>query len=233
MAEQAYRCPGCGRTFSVPAERVPVGGARGRCVGCGCRLTILNAHPEILDLAFADLTQDRRTDTGRDGMTAEQVLHDEVPPPPAPESPLPETTWELRSQNPESQILLRPYTLPEIRQLVLEDRLTEDDLARIQGGDWQPLRAYPALMAAFASKRELEKQRHGDEERCANHPQSAPRWKCPKCQDYLCRECVINRPLIEGGAPHYICKRCESSLTTLASARGLKKIAGFLKGKRR
>jgi hypothetical protein len=165
--------------------------------------------------------------------TAEQVLHDEVPPPPAPESPLPETTWELRSQNPESQILLRPYTLPEIRQLVLEDRLTEDDLARIQGGDWQPLRAYPALMAAFASKRELEKQRHGDEERCANHPQSAPRWKCPKCQDYLCRECVINRPLIEGGAPHYICKRCESSLTTLASARGLKKIAGFLKGKRR
>ena len=35
---------------------------------------ILDANPEILDCAFADLTKDRRTDTGRDGMTAEQVL---------------------------------------------------------------------------------------------------------------------------------------------------------------
>jgi len=35
---------------------------------------ILDANPEVLNLAFADLTQDRRSDTGRDGMTAEQVL---------------------------------------------------------------------------------------------------------------------------------------------------------------
>ena len=35
---------------------------------------ILDANPEILDLAFADLTEGRRIDTGRDGMTAEQVL---------------------------------------------------------------------------------------------------------------------------------------------------------------
>lgn len=35
---------------------------------------ILDANPEFLDLAFADLTKGRRTDTGRDGMTAEQVL---------------------------------------------------------------------------------------------------------------------------------------------------------------
>lgn len=35
---------------------------------------ILDANPEILDLAFGDLTKDRRSDTGRDGMTAEQVL---------------------------------------------------------------------------------------------------------------------------------------------------------------
>lgn len=35
---------------------------------------ILEANPEILNLAFADLTKGRRTDTGRDGMTAEQVL---------------------------------------------------------------------------------------------------------------------------------------------------------------
>ena len=35
---------------------------------------ILDANPEILDLAFADLTQGRRSDTGRNGMTAEQVL---------------------------------------------------------------------------------------------------------------------------------------------------------------
>lgn len=35
---------------------------------------VLDANPEIDDLAFADLTNGRRTDTGRKGMTAEQVL---------------------------------------------------------------------------------------------------------------------------------------------------------------
>ena len=35
---------------------------------------VLDANPEILDLAFADLTSGRRSDTGREGMTAEQVL---------------------------------------------------------------------------------------------------------------------------------------------------------------
>ena len=35
---------------------------------------ILDAKLEFLDMAFADLTKGRRTDTGRDGMIAEQVL---------------------------------------------------------------------------------------------------------------------------------------------------------------
>jgi transposase, IS5 family len=35
---------------------------------------ILDAYPEILDGVFQDLSQARRVDTGRDGMTAEQVL---------------------------------------------------------------------------------------------------------------------------------------------------------------
>lgn len=35
---------------------------------------ILDASPEILEQAYADLVKNRRTDTGRDGMTAEQVL---------------------------------------------------------------------------------------------------------------------------------------------------------------
>ena len=35
---------------------------------------ILDANPEFLDLVFADLSKGCRTDTGRDGMTAEQVL---------------------------------------------------------------------------------------------------------------------------------------------------------------
>jgi transposase, IS5 family len=35
---------------------------------------VLEANPAILDLAFDDLTGGRRTDTGRKGMTAEQVL---------------------------------------------------------------------------------------------------------------------------------------------------------------
>ena len=36
--------------------------------------TILDANPEMLDLAYADLTKESRADTGRDGLTAEQVL---------------------------------------------------------------------------------------------------------------------------------------------------------------
>ncbi len=35
---------------------------------------ILDANPEMLDLAFADLIRNRRKDTGRNGLTAEQVL---------------------------------------------------------------------------------------------------------------------------------------------------------------
>jgi IS5 family transposase len=35
---------------------------------------ILDTNPEMLDLVFTDLTKGRRADTGRDGLTAEQVL---------------------------------------------------------------------------------------------------------------------------------------------------------------
>ena len=35
---------------------------------------VLDANPEILDLAFSDLTRGKRIDTGRKGMTADQVL---------------------------------------------------------------------------------------------------------------------------------------------------------------
>ena len=35
---------------------------------------ILDAHPEVLERVYQDLSQSHRVDTGRDGMTAEQVL---------------------------------------------------------------------------------------------------------------------------------------------------------------
>ena len=35
---------------------------------------ILDATPKMLDLVYADLTRESRKDTGREGMTAEQVL---------------------------------------------------------------------------------------------------------------------------------------------------------------
>jgi IS5 family transposase len=35
---------------------------------------VLDAHPEVLESAYQDLVQAQRVDTGRDGMTAEQVL---------------------------------------------------------------------------------------------------------------------------------------------------------------
>ena len=36
--------------------------------------SILDATPKMLDLVFADLTRESRKDTGREGLTAEQVL---------------------------------------------------------------------------------------------------------------------------------------------------------------
>lgn len=38
-------------------------------IGC-----ILDASPRVLEQAYAELVKSRRADTGRDGMTAEQVL---------------------------------------------------------------------------------------------------------------------------------------------------------------
>ncbi|HDL54240.1 MAG TPA: transposase, partial [Proteobacteria bacterium] len=35
---------------------------------------IVDDNPEVLDLVYGDLVRDNRTDTGRTGMTAEQVL---------------------------------------------------------------------------------------------------------------------------------------------------------------
>ena len=35
---------------------------------------VLDAHPEVLESAYKDLIKAHRVDTGRDGMTAEQVL---------------------------------------------------------------------------------------------------------------------------------------------------------------
>lgn len=39
---------------------------------------VLDANPEILELAYADLTRNKRTDTGRKGMTAEQVVRSAI-----------------------------------------------------------------------------------------------------------------------------------------------------------
>lgn len=61
MVEISFRCPKCGASYAIPAERIPAHGARGPCKGCSLLLTVFP-----------------------DGRVA---TPDSAPPPPAPVSP--------------------------------------------------------------------------------------------------------------------------------------------------
>lgn len=191
MPQMEFRCVACHGVFTVPSELIPKTGGRGKCTGCGAALVI---YPD-----------------GR-------VTRPSATPSPVPQErgKLPEIgdepRWEVRPAVPESPLLPGSYPLPEIRRLIKEGLLFEGDLARIPGTDWQPARAYPALMQIFLEVLQEEKERHGDEDHCHLHRDTAPGWRCPRCKDYLCRECVVNRPLLAGGADHFVCLACESEL---------------------
>ncbi|MGC8724647.1 MAG: zinc-ribbon domain-containing protein [Acidobacteriota bacterium] len=208
MADVTFRCPSCGKSFTLPEGALPAQGARGRCTSCGAQLVV---HPD-----------------GR-----AQLLG--LPPPPkaAPgvelTGPAADFRWEVRSQRADGAATAGPHTLAELREMILTETLFEGDYARVEGGDWQPVRAYPALMGFFAELVELHRQRHGDEEHCAEHRDREPDWRCPRCKNYLCRDCVKNQPLIEGGSPRYLCAACGIEAEPLKRGSLRKMVPGLFK----
>jgi predicted Zn finger-like uncharacterized protein len=128
--------------------------------------------------------------------------------------------WELKSDNPKADFSGGPYDLDQVREFIVQELFFEWDMVRPAGGDWMPAKAYPRLAPYFAECIERLRQLHGDHKSCAVHREREPKWQCLTCQDYLCEECVVNRPLVVGGASNYFCIRCERETRTLTTKRG-------------
>lgn len=204
LANLEFRCLSCGNAFVVPAERIPPGGGRGKCSSCGTPLVI-----------YAD------------GRIASAPGVPFVTP--AQAAPLDEPIWEIHLATPNPDFRPGPYRLKEVRQMVIEGHLYENDAARVMGGDWLPIRSYPAINNFFAEKVQIEREVHGDDEHCANHRDQTPGWRCTKCQNYLCKQCVVNRPVMAGGSANYLCAACEAATETLKGKSALKSFGGLFK----
>lgn len=186
MALIEFRCPACGQTFQVPGERIPAGGARGRCKSCGAALQILP-----------------------DGRALPATA---PPPPPPPDEPI----WGVKIHGNQNNVdVMNGLTLAQVRELILVDRLLDSDHLKVLDGEWTPAGAFPALTKFFAERLEQLRELHGDSSHCARHKDVPPQWQCLKCGDYLCESCVVNRPLMAGGEDRYLCLGCDFETRTL------------------
>lgn len=137
--------------------------------------------------------------------------------------------WHIRLKATSTLIPGGPFNLKQIREFVLEEKITQDDEAMIEGsGHFLPLKAISKMDPIFAEKVLLNRQKYGDLNHCVNHQEKEPKYFCPKCKKYFCKDCAINKPFIAGGAPRYVCKDCDIELTTLKKGGGL---FSFLKKK--
>lgn len=209
-----FLCPSCHAMFSVPSEKIPPNGGSGRCQGCGVRLVIFpNGKVSLVEAQPASAAA--------------------APPPPPSPPPQVDLTdlpiWEIQFTKAEPSLGKGPFTLDEVREMILEEKISDGDAARVMTGDWAPARSYPALSAFFAEHLQRIRDTHGDEEHCAAHKDRIPSWQCGKCGDYLCMDCVINRPLIPGGADYFLCAECEAEVRPVKRKSALK---GLFGGKR-
>ena len=206
LANLEFRCLSCGNAFVVPAERIPPAGGKGKCSSCGIPLII-----------YSD---------GRIALTSAPGMPMATPAQPA---SLDEPIWEIHLTAPNPDFGPGPHRLQEVRRMVIEGRLFENDAARVLDGDWLPIRSYPAINNFFAEKVQIDREVHGDEDHCANHRDQTPGWRCTKCQNFLCKQCVVNRPVIAGGSANYLCAACESYTETLKGKGALKGLGGLFK----
>lgn len=239
MATLFFTCPSCGNTFGVPREKIPAEGGRGRCMQCRNALTI---YPDGRVTFAPGVPMPKAGAAGAPASAppppparpaqaepAWSLPQAPPPPPPKPEPALSdEPIWEVRSMDSSVELPLGRITLGQLRELILIEKVRETDLVRVLGGDWGAASSFPAVTAFFAEYILAIKEKHGDEDHCAHHPDRAPGFKCHRCQDYLCQECVLNEPLVAGGADHWVCATCRAETTTLKRKGGLKGL--FRKG---
>jgi predicted Zn finger-like uncharacterized protein len=225
MAIIHFLCPSCHAMFSVPSEKIPAEGGAGRCQGCGVRVVIFPTGKVLLFNEQANAAPPSAPRASRPPSPAPAY----APPPPAPPpqqdlADLP--VWEVQYTTPDPEAKRGPFTLAELREMILESKVVETDHARVMGGDWAPARSYPALNDFFSQHLQMHKDAHGDEEHCAVHKERPPSWRCGKCGDYLCTDCVVNRPVIAGGADYFLCAQCEVEVRPVKRKGALKGLFG-------
>jgi hypothetical protein len=206
---KSFECPSCNNGFSLPVEKISSQGSKGKCKSCGKTL-----------LVFPD---------GR-SVLAEAEMPASAPSPAKEDPPI----WQLRLR--ETQIILKPgsFTLANIREMIIDGKLTLDDEAMITGaGNWLPLKAYSAMDSFWADKALKEREEYGDLDHCVGHQNVESKWRCPKCLKFFCDECVLNKPFIQGGEAHFVCKTCEMDLMPLKrKGSGFGSLLGSLKTKK-
>lgn len=205
MAAISFHCPVCENGFSVPQERISPAGARGSCTSCHAALVIFP-----------------------DGRIQVAPAAAPAAPPPAPPPPPDDPIWHVRTTDSRGGSETRgPLRIAEVRQLILDHQMMDTDRVRVLDGDWTPPRAFPALVGFFDEQLEAYRQLHGDEDHCVNHRGTPAERQCMRCEDYLCMECLANRPLLQGGEARYLCLKCDFETTPV---RGRAGISGIVKG---
>lgn len=229
-----FRCLGCGKPFEVPFEAIPKQGGRGRCASCGKSLAIF-PDGRIFDGTVV-VPPPRRARPAATTLAPQVPLppaaasqpYDSAPEPPAPADDRP--VWELRPLNPSAFLGTGPFRLTDLEKMVAAGQIFEADLVRPGEGEWMPVRSYPALAAIFARQEADLREMHGDPDHCAIHKESPAAFLCSRCHDYLCRSCVIERPMIPGGPPRPFCITCEAPVDDVAHKGAFtKKLKGLLK----
>jgi transposase-like protein len=201
-----FRCPFCENTFQLDGDKLSQQGSKGTCMKCKNNLVV-----------FPD---------GRTIKLSEWKVP--VTPPEKKEDP---SIWQIRLKATGTVVPGGPFNLAQILQFVLEDKVIINDEAMIEGTtQWLPLKAISAMDNIFREKVLKDREKYGDEDHCVDHKDLESRWFCPKCKCYFCKDCSVNKPFVEGGAPHYMCKNCDMDLLEVKKkSKGLTSLLGLKK----
>jgi len=192
-----FTCPFCGNRFQLEAEKLNPDGSRGTCKRCNNKLVV-----------FPD---------GR-AIPASQNTNVSSPPPEKKDDP---SIWRVRLKSTGTIVPQGPFNLAQILEFILEDKITMEDEAMVEGvGNWLPMKAIPAMDPLFAQKVLKDREKYGDEDHCVYHPSVSSKWFCPKCRKYFCKDCAVNKPFVVGGADHFMCKDCDIELIELKKKKG-------------
>jgi transposase, IS5 family len=110
---------------------------------------VLDQNPGILDLVFRDLVKYQRTDTGRGGMTAEQVLRGAIL------KQYRELTYEELAFHLEDSMAFRSFARLDMGQYPCGSTL-QDNIKDIQAETWE---AVNRVLLEYAAQQKVEKGR--------------------------------------------------------------------------